>query len=105
MQRIIHLIEIHQTKEHMQIKSLTHQENMKDIFDKSTKERNFMIEYLILKWDVRKEARENHVKFDNLWLEDFYISRVQDNNTYELAHPDGEFFGDPINWRFLKHFL
>jgi hypothetical protein len=78
---------------------------MKEIFDKRSKERNFMIGDLVLKWDARREAKGKHGKFDNLWLGPFQVIAVQDNNTYDLAQLDGEVFGAPINGKFLKHFL
>jgi hypothetical protein len=55
----------------VQIKSQTHREKMKEMFDKRTKERNFMTRDLVLKWDARREAKGNHGKFDNLWLGPF----------------------------------
>jgi hypothetical protein len=39
---------------------------MKEIFEKRTKERNFMTGDLVLKWDARREAKGKHGKFDNL---------------------------------------
>jgi hypothetical protein len=78
---------------------------MKKIFDKRTKERNFMTGDLVLKWDAKREAKGKHGKFDNLWVGPFQVSAVQDNNTYELAHLDGELLGAPVNGRFLKNFL
>jgi hypothetical protein len=99
------LIEVQQVREKVQIKSQAHQARIKEIFDKRTKERNFMIGDLVLKWDARREAKGKHGKFDNLWLGPFQVVAVQDNNTYELAQLDGELFGAPMNGRFLKHFL
>jgi hypothetical protein len=78
---------------------------MKEIFDKRTKERNFKVGDLVLKWDSRREAKGKHGKFDNLWLQPFQIVAAQDNNTYELAQLDGDFFVAPLNGKFLKHFL
>jgi hypothetical protein len=78
---------------------------IKDIFDTWMKERNFMTRDLIQKWDSSREAKGKHGKFDNLWLRTFKVFAVQDNNTYELAHIDGEIFGAPMNQRFLKKFI
>jgi hypothetical protein len=50
--RINQLIEVQQVREQVQIKSQVHQERIKQIFDKRTKERNFMTGDLVLKWDA-----------------------------------------------------
>jgi hypothetical protein len=62
---------------------------VKEVFEKWTKERNFMKGELVLKWDDRREAKGNHGKFDNLCLGPFQDFVVQENNTYKLAHLDG----------------
>jgi hypothetical protein len=53
-------------REQVQIKFHIHRAIMKDIFYKRTKEKNFMIGDLVLKWDARREAKGKHGKFDNL---------------------------------------
>ena len=50
--RINQLIEIHHVREQVQIKSQAHQARIKEIFDKRTKERNFMAGDSVLKWDA-----------------------------------------------------
>jgi hypothetical protein len=64
--RIIHLIKVQQVREHVQIKSQDHQERMKEILDKRTKEKNLMEGYLDLKWDSIREEKQKHGKFYNL---------------------------------------
>jgi len=44
---------------------------MKEIFDKKSKEKRFMIGDLLLKWDAIREAKGKHGKFYNLWLGPF----------------------------------
>jgi hypothetical protein len=40
-----------------------------------------------------ERPKESMDKFDNLWMGPFQIIAVQDNNTYELAHIDGDVLG------------
>jgi hypothetical protein len=91
--RINQLIEVQHVRDQVQLKSQAHQERMKEIFDKRTKERSFMVGDIVLKWDARREAKGKHGKIDNLWLGPFQIIVVKDNNTYELAQLDGDVLG------------
>jgi len=78
---------------------------MKEIFDKRSKERRFMIGYLVLKWDSRRETKGKHKKLDNLWLGPLQVIAVQDNNIYDVAWLDGEAFRAPVKEKFLKKSL
>jgi len=71
--RINQLIQVQRVREQVQIMSQAHQARIKEIFDKRTKERNFIAGDLVLKWDARREAKGKHGKFDNLWLEPFHV--------------------------------
>jgi hypothetical protein len=55
--RINQLIEVQHVRDRVQIKSQDHQARMKEIFDKRTKERNFMVGDTVLKWDVEKGSK------------------------------------------------
>jgi hypothetical protein len=103
--RINQLIEVQQVRDQVQLKSQAHQERMKEIFDKRTKERRFMIGDLVLKWDAIREAKGKHGKFNNLWLGPFHMLQHKTTTHMNLAQLDGELFGAPINGKFLKHFL
>jgi hypothetical protein len=46
---------------------------MKIIFDKHTKEEDFKVDDLVLKWDARNEDKGKHGKFDHLWMGPFRI--------------------------------
>jgi hypothetical protein len=41
---------------------------MKSIFDRITKQRNFVPGDFMLRWDSRIDEHGKHVKFDHLWL-------------------------------------
>jgi hypothetical protein len=49
------------------------QENIKKIYDKRTKDDDFKLGYLVLKWDSRNEYKGKHGNFDNLWKGPFII--------------------------------
>jgi hypothetical protein len=60
----------------------------------------------VLRWDARREDKEKHGKFDNLWYDPFTIVKVTDNNTFLLHNLDNtKSFGGPVNGRFLKHYF
>ena len=44
---------------------------------------------LVLKWDVIREEKGKHGKFDNLWKGPYLISDVKTNNTFSLDEMDG----------------
>jgi len=37
---------------------------------------NFQVDDWVLKWDVLKENKVNHGKFDSLWTDPFSISQI-----------------------------
>jgi hypothetical protein len=57
---------------------------MKIIFDRHTKEDDFKVNDLVLKWDARNEDRGGHMKFDHLWLGPFNIIAYRGSNEYFL---------------------
>jgi hypothetical protein len=65
---------------------------MKEIFDKKSKEKIFMIGDLLLKWDSIREAKGKHGEFYNLWLGPFQVIAVQESNKYDLVQLYGEAF-------------
>jgi hypothetical protein len=93
-------------REHVFNKSQLHQDRMKIIFDKHTKEEDFKVDDLVLKWDVRNEDKGKHVQFDHLWMGPFKIVAYHRKTTYLLHEINGELTrGEPVNGRFLKHYL
>jgi len=38
---------------------------------------NFQVGDWVLKWDAFKEKKDNHGKFDSLWIGPFVIAQVQ----------------------------
>ena len=86
--------------------SQLHQEKMKIAFDMHTKEDDFKVDDLVLKWDARNEDRGKHGKFDHPWLGPFRIVACHGNNAYLLWDLNRDLIGGgPVNGRFLKHYL
>jgi hypothetical protein len=57
---------------------------MKKNFDKHSKQEEFQVEDLVLKWDARKEDKRKHGKFDHIWMGPFRINTYHGNNAYLL---------------------
>jgi hypothetical protein len=79
---------------------------MKKTFDKHAKQEEFQVGDLVLRWDAKNEDKGKHGKFDHLWTCPVRIGAYHGNNTYLLEDINGEFTsGEPVNGRFLKHYL
>jgi hypothetical protein len=60
----------------------------------------------VLKWDAPKKEKGKNGKLKGLWIGPFNISEVFSNNTYKLQNLQYfEFFGDPLNGKFLKKYF
>jgi hypothetical protein len=104
--RINQLIHVKQMREQMFKNSQLHQDKMKRAFDRHTKDDDFKVDDLVLKWDARNEDKGKHGKFDHLWLGPFKIFAYHGNNAYLLHELNGNLIGGgPVNGRFLKHYL
>ena len=103
MRRMMDLVELQQIREHMVGKSEAHQQRIKGMFDKREKENNFQVRHWVLKWDVVRQEKWKHGKFDSLWMGPFVIDQVYENNTFKLQNMEGEeVFDGPVNGWFLK---
>jgi hypothetical protein len=104
--RINQLVHVQQMREHIFNQSQLHQDIMKKIFDKNTKQEDFRVNDLVLKWDARNEGKGKHGKFSHIWIGPFRIVVYHENNAYFLQEMNGELtHGGPMNGRFLKHYL
>ena len=79
---------------------------MKIFFDKRTKDDDFKVDDLVLKWDAQYEDKGKHGKFDH-WLKGSYkIVAYHGNNAFILLDINGELVGKGlVNGLFLKHYL
>jgi hypothetical protein len=93
-------------REQVYKRSQLHQERMKRTFDKDSKQEEFQVGELVLRWDARSEDKGKHEKFDHLWMGSFKINAYCGGNTYFLEGSNGECLGwAPVNDRFLKNYL
>jgi hypothetical protein len=100
------LINVQQIREKAFNNSQLHQDMIKNDFDRHTKEVDFKVVDLVLKWDAINEDRGKHGKFDHLWLRPFKIVAYHGNNAYLLQEHNGYLVGGRyVNDKFLKHYL
>lgn len=55
---------------------VTHQSQVKVLFDKKTTSREFLVGDQVLLWDKRREPKGLHGKFDPLWRVPFIIHEI-----------------------------
>ena len=97
------LVELQQIREQVIGRSESHQQRIKGMFEKRAKVDNFHMGDWVLKWDVVRQDKGKHGKFDSLWIGPFVIAWVHNNNTFKLQNLEGEaVFDGPVNGRFLK---
>jgi hypothetical protein len=75
--RINQIIEVQQNQAEVDDSLQKYQDNMKSIFEKKAKDREFLLGDLVLKWDARKEDAGKHDKFDHLWFGPFSIASTE----------------------------
>jgi hypothetical protein len=103
--RINQLIEVQQHRDVIDEKLQKYQDNMKLLFDRKAKYRDFLPGDLVLRWDARKEDSGKNGKFDHIWYGPFKISSSEGNNSFLLENLDGKILNNPVNARFLKHYM
>jgi hypothetical protein len=83
--RINQMIHLMKSREEVYNRTQVIQENIKKIYDKRTKEDNFELGDLVLRWDSRNEDKGKHGKFDSLWKGPYTIQAFRGNNDFLLA--------------------
>ena len=78
---------------------------MKAVFDHKAKNRYFLLDDLVLKWDARREYSTKHGKFDHIWYGLFKVSASEGNNSFLLENLDGKTLSAPVNRSYLKHYM
>lgn len=68
------MIHLQQTREEVFQNTSELQENIKYIYDCKTKEDNFNLGDVVLRWDARNEEKGKHGMFENLWKGPYKIS-------------------------------
>ena len=74
VRRMMDLVELQQIREQVIGKSEAHQQRIKGMFDKREKVDNFQVGDWVLKWDVVRQDKGKHGKFDSLWIGPFVIA-------------------------------
>jgi hypothetical protein len=104
MVRGIHqVVEMKQIREQVMDIAHSHQQKIKQDFERKVKKEEFKLGDLVLKWDAPRQDRGKHNKFYALWIGPFKISEVFLNDTYKLQDLEGEeVFSGPVNGHFLN---
>jgi hypothetical protein len=100
--RINQIIKVQQNRVEVDDKLQNYQDNVKSLFDKKAKDREFLPGDLVLKWYARKEDAGKHNKFDHLWFIPFRIAAMEGKNSILLENLDGKTFDAPISGHYLK---
>ena len=104
--RMLQMIELNQVQEVLVEKTQVYKDKVKSIFEKRANQKNFQVDDLVPRWDIRRQDQGKHGKFHNLWFGPFKVSSILDNNTFLLENLDDKHLvGWLVNGRFLKHFF
>jgi hypothetical protein len=103
--RINQVIELQQNRVEVDERLQKYQDDMKTLFDRKTKDREFLPGDLVLRWDARKEDSVKHGKFDHIWYGPFRVTTFEGKNSFSLENLDGKIFNAPVNERYLKHYM
>ena len=63
------MIELQQHRVEVDERLQKYQDDMKTLFDRKTKDREFLPGDLVLRWDDRKEYSAKHGKFDHIGMD------------------------------------
>lgn len=102
--RIDQIVELGETRRRAFEHCCKIQSKLKRNFDKSSRNRMFSNNNMVLLWDRRNEKPRNQGKFDNLWLGPYIIKEAARINSYHLSTLDGEQLKLPMNGQLLKLF-
>jgi hypothetical protein len=72
--RINQLIEVQQHSAEVDERLQKYQDDMKALFDRKAKDKDFLLGDLVLKWDARNEDSKKHGKFDRIWYGPFKVT-------------------------------
>jgi hypothetical protein len=95
--RINQLVEVQQNRAEVNERLQRYQDNMKALFDRKAKDRDFLPGDLVLKWEARREDTGKHGKFDPIWSDPYKISASEGKNAFLLENIDGNILNAPVN--------
>jgi transposase InsO family protein len=91
--RVNQIIELDEIRRRAYDQNCRNQNKVKKAFDRSARQRDFIVGDTVLLWDKGREKPGKHNKFDSLWLGPYLIREIAGPNSFHLSHLDGE----PIN--------
>eukprot|EP00253_Pinus_taeda_P032994 PITA_32994 len=104
--RINQVIHLEQTWEEVFQNTSKLHERIKRIYDQKTKEDDFKIGDMVLRWDARNKDKGEHGRFENLWKGPYQISTFWGQNSFLSDETNGEAcLRGPVNGRLLKRYL
>lgn len=62
------MVESQERRGHVTQNLIKYQEKMKALFDRKERDKSLHMGDLVLRWDVRREEKRKHGKFDPLWF-------------------------------------
>ena len=80
--RIDQIVELNETRRRAFEHCCKNQSKVKINFDKSSRNRMFSNNDMVLLWDRRNEKPGNHGKFDSLWLGPYIIREAVGQNSF-----------------------
>ena len=103
--RIDQIVELDETRRGAFEHCCKNQSRVKRNFDKSSRNRMFSNNDMVLLWDRRNEKPGNHGKFDSLWKRPYKIEAFGGKNAFFLKDLTKEALpGGPVNGKILKHY-
>jgi hypothetical protein len=103
--RINQLIEVQQHRAKVAERLQKYQDNMKALFDRKAKDKEFLPDDLVLKWNARKEDSTKHGKFDHIWYGLFKVTAPEGKNSFLLENLDGKIINAHVNGSYLKNYM
>ena len=102
IRRMNQLVELNESREQVNLKLAEYQEKMKVLFDQRATDGEIQVGDLVLGWDVRRENKGKHGKFDALWFGPFRVAEIKGNNTFALEKLEKDILEAPVNGKFLE---
>jgi hypothetical protein len=88
--RVNQIIELEENIRRAYDQNCRNRSKVKKDFDKSSKQRDFIIGDTVLLWDKGREKPGKHGKFDSLWLGPYVIREIAGPNSFHLSYLDSE---------------
>eukprot|EP00253_Pinus_taeda_P019632 PITA_19632 len=105
-ERINQLVRLEELRDKARNKFRNNQMIVKRWFDRHlSKDKDYQVEELVLKWNKLNEPKGKHTKFQHLWLGPFQVTEKIGQGTYKLKTLQGETKKLPVNGQHLKRYF